>query len=83
MASTECELRVCKMWAGACVTVAAVGITDQSGATALPWYQVDGSSGCGDTSAPWAEGSVLGLPQGGIPAMGRAVPQLTVSYLWF
>lgn len=83
MVSTECELRGCKIWAGACVTVAAVGITDQSGATALPWVPSGWEFRMWGYFSPLGRGLCAGAPPGGIPAMGRAVPQLTVSYLWF
>lgn len=60
----------CRGWAGACVTVAAVGITDQTGVTALPRVP----SGVGAQNV-----GVLQAPRQRALCHG----QLTVSYLWF
>lgn len=76
--TTKCELDaaedgrelVCRVQV---LTVAAVGIADQTGVTVLPWVPSGvGAQNVGVLQAPRAEGSVLGLPQGGsLPWAGR------------
>lgn len=53
------------------MTVAAVGVSDQSGATALPWAPSGWEFRMWGYSSPQAEGLCAGAPPGGDPCHGQ------------